>query len=638
MPNPARSIFRCVSLALCLGLASTLPAQTRVAGAGNPTDRRIELTLRRDTTRRAVALVIGNGAYASARLANPVNDAHDVADSLRDLGFHVMYQSDASEKVMKRLVRAFRDSISRGGIALFYYAGHGVQVKGKNYLMPVDAQIESETDVELTGIDLDGILGYMEEAGSNLNILIVDACRNNPFRSSFRSQSSGLAQLTNVPIGTYVAFATAPGQTASDGTGRNGLFTEVLLGTLKSPGLSLLQIFQNVTKGVTARSGRRQVPWVNSTATEDFVLVTAPERPAPIAPPVGVIVASEGASVGRALNATRLIVGGTTSCVFETSPTPICWGQRNSQATSRPTLTGVDSIHFGRGHGCGVRRDVLVCWGDNTVGQLGDGSTTTSDTARKVQLSFTPIAIATGSSHTCAISPEFAVWCWGSNSAGQLGDGSTTARRLPTRIDSANRFRSIVAGSLHTCALTALGEAWCWGDGFLGQLGSGLRQGELKPRPVKMPSGTVFASLSAGTDFTCGLAAQGRAWCWGDNRAGQIGDGSTRERLEPSDVKRLSFTEITTGGLHVCALTDTKEMWCWGNNASGQLGNGSRTNRTTATLIPYERSVQHIAAGSSHTCATTREDGVVCWGDNGAGQLGRPRTEPQATPVVVRVP
>ncbi|MDQ3802770.1 MAG: caspase domain-containing protein [Acidobacteriota bacterium] len=220
-------------------------------------------------TERRVALVVGNGSYKVGPLRNPVNDARDMARVLRELGFEVLYQEDAGLGDMKRAVREFAGKIRDGGVGLFYYAGHGVQVKGINYLVPVNAEVEREVDAEDECLDAGFVLRQMEDARSRVNILILDACRNNPFARSFRSRERGLA-LMDSPRGTLIAYATAPGSVASDGEGRNGIYTEELLRHVRTPGLSVEDFFKRVRVSVLNRTQGQQTPWESSSLTDSF--------------------------------------------------------------------------------------------------------------------------------------------------------------------------------------------------------------------------------------------------------------------------------------------------------------------------------------------------------------------------------
>ncbi len=216
-----------------------------------------------------VALVIGNSNYKSAPLKNPVNDAKAIADKLQGLGFKVTLKLDQDQKSMAEAIRVFGNQLKAGGAGLFYYAGHGMQVKGRNFLIPVDADIQNEDEVPYRSVDANEVLSKMETAKNRLNLMILDACRNNPFSRKFRSSSQGLAQM-DAPSGTLVAFATAPGSVASDGTGKNGLYTQHLLANLGQPGLPVEQLFKRVRVGVMKDTRNAQVPWESSSLVGDF--------------------------------------------------------------------------------------------------------------------------------------------------------------------------------------------------------------------------------------------------------------------------------------------------------------------------------------------------------------------------------
>ena len=227
------------------------------------------------------ALVVGNGAYGESPLRNPANDARDMAVKLRELGFEVIERLDADRQTMRQALREFEQQLrQRRGVGLFYYAGHGVQLKGQNYLIPIGVDIRQEFEIPDEGVDADAVLRAMESAGNGLNIVILDACRNNPFARSLGSR--GLARMEG-PIGTFIAYATAPGSISKDGTGRNSPYTQNLLAAMSRPGLSLEQVFKQVLIGVERDTEGSQVPWVASSLRGDFYFLP-PAPPAPIAP------------------------------------------------------------------------------------------------------------------------------------------------------------------------------------------------------------------------------------------------------------------------------------------------------------------------------------------------------------------
>ena len=198
-------------------------------------------------TEQRIALVIGNGSYMDAPLRNSVNDATDMASALRNLGFSVTLKTDANQRVLEEAIRKFGSELIFGGVGLFYYAGHGIQSHGTNYLIPVYSDIKVEADVKFEAVDAGRVLAQMEDAGNSLNIIILDACRNNPFALSFRSAAKGLAKM-DAPTGSILAYSTAPGSVAADGTGQNGLYTEKLLKHMQTPGITVERMFKLVRK------------------------------------------------------------------------------------------------------------------------------------------------------------------------------------------------------------------------------------------------------------------------------------------------------------------------------------------------------------------------------------------------------
>lgn len=229
-----------------------------------------------------LALVIGNSAYKDAPLDNPVNDARDLAATLKTIGFEVLQRENLNALEMKKAIREFGDKLqaNRGGVGLFFYAGHGVQVKGNNFLIPVGHDFRTENDIEDDAIDANTVLRRLEEAQNRINIVILDACRNNPFARTDRSRAltRGLARM-EAPSGALIAFATAPGTEARDGSGKNGLYTKHLMSHIKTRGLTLEQVFKRTRAGVEAESGRQQSPREESSLKgDDFYFV--PPAPA----------------------------------------------------------------------------------------------------------------------------------------------------------------------------------------------------------------------------------------------------------------------------------------------------------------------------------------------------------------------
>jgi len=228
------------------------------------------------------ALVIGNGAYKSQPLANPVNDATDMAARLKALGFEVVLATDATRGQMAVAILDFQKRLSAGDEAVVFYAGHGVQVGGVNYLMPVDAEPGSEAEVEYAGIDLDKVLRGLNSTGTSANLLLLDACRNNPFEQKFRGGTRGLARVESAS-GTLISYAAAPGTAAADGRGRNSPYTRAVLAALEEPGLPVEDVLKRVHVAVRQATGDRQTTWQEGQIVGRLVL--HPEKPKPVAPP-----------------------------------------------------------------------------------------------------------------------------------------------------------------------------------------------------------------------------------------------------------------------------------------------------------------------------------------------------------------
>lgn len=218
---------------------------------------------------KRVALVIGNSHYQKGPLRNPVNDAADMAAKLRALGFDVVERTDIKTSQIGRTLREFRSRLTPGSVALFFYAGHGLQIKGENYLPAVDADIEGEEDAPNQSIAVRQVMDIMEDAKTRLNLAFLDACRNNPYARSFRSGADGLARIS-APSGTLISFATRPGSVAADGSGRNGLYTTHLLRAIETPNQPVELMLKQVTSGVKAASRGQQEPWMEGSIEGDF--------------------------------------------------------------------------------------------------------------------------------------------------------------------------------------------------------------------------------------------------------------------------------------------------------------------------------------------------------------------------------
>ena len=344
-------------------------------------------------------------------------------------------------------------------------------------------------------------------------------------------------------------------------------------------------------------------------------------------------------------------------------------------------------------HACGIRTDgAAYCWGDNYWGGLGDGTTTTSFTPVAVLGGpFVEIS-ANSQGNACALKADGAAYCWGLNSYGRLGDGTTTASSIPTHVSGFSMVESqnnafqfgnneptcdsttigtmrykggvlelcdgaafkqlgakdsqynysgiwegkISTGSTHTCALRADGAAYCWGENVNGRLGDGTTTARYVPTAVN--GGHKFMQLmDTSTSYsTCALRADGAAYCWGQNAAGQLGDGTTTERLVPTAVNGShKFVQLAGGYFHTCGLRTDGEAYCWGYNNAGQLGDGTSVNKSLPTAVTGGHKFVQLVGGYNHTCGLRSDGAAYCWGQNSFGYLGDGTTTNRYVPTAV---
>ncbi|HUR94266.1 MAG TPA: hypothetical protein VMY76_06765 [Gemmatimonadales bacterium] len=312
------------------------------------------------------------------------------------------------------------------------------------------------------------------------------------------------------------------------------------------------------------------------------------------------------------------------------------------EAAPSPAVSGAAAFTWlqvspGQAHTCGLGADSLAyCWGWGDLGQLGTGATTPSEPRPvRVQGVRRWRDIQSGDAHTCALTRGRRIFCWGDNSLGQLGDGTTSLNQVnPTPVATSLTFVQVSTGSAHTCAITAAGAAYCWGDNPYGQLGDGSRTRRLMP--VKVAGNLVFRHVRAGWEHTCGVTTTDVAYCWGRNKAGQLGDGTDLTRGRPTRVVGgFKFRLIRTGQRHTCALTTASKVYCWGLNNLGQVGDGTNLNeRHTPVAVVNGANFGSLALGSASTCGVRENRTAWCWGFNAAG-LGDGSTTETSTPVAV---
>lgn len=301
-----------------------------------------------------------------------------------------------------------------------------------------------------------------------------------------------------------------------------------------------------------------------------------------------------------------------------------CAGSLSAPAATPRMLSGVTKMAAGWTHACAVTADGhVVCWGNNQDGQLGDGTRTPKRTPEPVVgLLSTVKEVAAGERHSCALTSAGTAKCWGSNHDGQLGDGTQADHVSPVDVVGLqDSLRAITVGERHTCVVTAVGGVKCWGSNREGQLGDGTT--ELRRVPVAvlgLERGVV--AVAAGWRHTCAITTSGGVKCWGSNTAGQVGDGTTVSRVLPVDVSGLTAgaTLVAGGGQHTCAVVGVG-LRCWGRNERGQLGDGSMKDTATSVAVNGISGVGALAAGWQHTCAVTTMGAASCWGNNEKGQV-----------------
>jgi alpha-tubulin suppressor-like RCC1 family protein len=295
-------------------------------------------------------------------------------------------------------------------------------------------------------------------------------------------------------------------------------------------------------------------------------------------------------------------------------------------------------------HTCGVTTGYRAyCWGANDDrGTLGDGTEIDRLTPVPVAGGRLFRLVDAGGNHTCGVSyPDNKAYCWGYGSEGALGDGAWVPRlRLrPVAVAGGRQFRQVAAGDLHTCGVTTSNEAFCWGDPAYGKLGNSLERVTGTNTPSRVVGGHRFRQVDAGTDFSCGVTTGYKAYCWGNGRSGQIGDGKPYLRYGPRAVAGgLSFERVSTGDMHSCAETTNNRVYCWGSNSNGQLGDGTTTQRLTPVAVAGGRFFNQASAGGWHSCGKTSTAVAYCWGRNDVGQLGDGTTTQRRTPVPVSGP
>ena len=335
-----------------------------------------------------------------------------------------------------------------------------------------------------------------------------------------------------------------------------------------------------------------------------------------------------------------LLLTALASCSDPAGPDP-----DQSQVTEPGFATTATALSFyqvsgGGLHTCGLTLDGrLYCWGDNGFGELGDGTTTDRLKPVAVAGGLRFRQVSAGRVHTCAVTTDYRAYCWGANEdRGTLGDGTETNRRTPVPVVGGHRFRLVDGGEDHTCGVSYPdNKAYCWGYGAEGALGDGRYSPRLRPTPVAVVGGHQFRQVAAGYNHTCGATISGEAYCWGVNQYGQLGDSMAHGgTLIPSLVAgKHQFRQVDAGAEFSCGVTTSFKAFCWGNGRHGQVGDGKPYLRFWPKPVAGGLSLERVTTGSGHACAETTNNRVYCWGSNAYGQLGDGTITQRMTPVAV---
>ena len=318
----------------------------------------------------------------------------------------------------------------------------------------------------------------------------------------------------------------------------------------------------------------------------------------------------------------------STTRTLTSVPAPTITPAPTSTATPYPIVP--PRLAAGDYHTCFLSPSGRVsCWGWNQFGQAGEKPDTENSLPGNSLDLQGIVQLSAGAYHTCAVDAEHRVYCWGRNNMGQLGDGTYKDTYIPVQViglESAN-ITDVASGSFHTCAYEAGGRAWCWGSNRDGKLGTGSSE-LTSPAPVRVPKPVAnVISLSAGATFTCAVGEDGKNWCWGNGSFGQTGIKLLKSSAVPQETENdiPGTIQFTSGWFHTCVLTNSGHIACWGKNYEGALGNSSTVSRGLAayvTGISGKKDVRLLAAGGRSTCAVLDIGQLYCWGKNDYGQAG----------------
>lgn len=306
-------------------------------------------------------------------------------------------------------------------------------------------------------------------------------------------------------------------------------------------------------------------------------------------------------------------------------------------------LTTVAQIAPGGETSCAVMSDgSAYCWGDNTYGQMGDGTTTSSATPVLVSGGHTWASISTNEdtiagqlgANTCGVTTTGVGYCWGDNAHGEVGDATNTQRTSPTAVAGGHTWASIVVGLTDTCGITTTGDGYCWGANWHGEIGDGTISGNYSPTAIS--GGLTWSSLSEGQQATCGVTTTGDGYCWGANWVGALGNGTTSDSHTPTAVSgAYTWASISIGYISTCGVTTSGTGYCWGSNSHGEVGDGTTVDESLPTSVAGGYTWAQISQGGGTACGITTSGATYCWGNNAAGEVGDGTTTERHSPTLV---
>ncbi len=650
------------------------------------------------------ALVVGIDSYDHVPdLMKAVNDARAVATAFEAAGFETELLIDPDEHSLLTQLTRFASRLRPGDEAAFFFAGHGVEIDSRNYLLPADVPNVppgQEFIVIRRSLPVDDVIDAMQRRGARLSLLILDACRNNPFEQiGTRTAGSprGLGQ-TRAPEGSYIMYSAGAGQAAldrlsDDDPNPNSVFTRALLPRLSEPGLPLRRMVREVRSEVRRKAetiGFNQFPAVYDQLDGEFTLIPAATEPTPPAPAhdpcelARMDWALLGDTAGVATLTTFLDQHGQCALLaafaqerldaLQTLPEPLPEPEPEPVPLPMTEMTRT-LLAAGMSTTCSILPTGRVaCWG-STFHSIMDTSDPNYRTTPAIVegLEARAISVAVGSDKSCALTEHGAVWCWDNESLSSLEP--IEGLNLPVQ--------AIAYGGLHACAIDSDGGLMCWGFNMDGRIGDGTTNSADMPVGVHGLNRDIV-DIALGSDFSCATTSAGAVKCWGDNGWNQLAGGPDLDQsLTPIPVAGLEsgVRALSAGSRHSCALQDTGEVYCWGTGATGPAGGGTapgivqvpgsgdrfvqlaagraftcgltessavhcwgqsfehnmRTYRP-GPVTGFENGVRSIAAGSDHLCALMEDDRVQCIGDNRNATLGDGTTTDRQRPVTALLP